>query len=109
MSDPLFLQQALSEYLLKPECSLREYLTEKKVANYRVQSDKSQIKKDENVNRSNSSKEKESCVLFNGSHGLDKYKAYNNMVVKECSKFLTKQKLCCGCYEEISSAHTARN
>ena len=26
-----------------------------------------------------------------------------------CSKFLTKQKLCYGCYEEISSAHTARN
>ena len=31
------------------------------------------------------------------------------MVVKERSKFLTKQKLCYGCYEEISSTHTARN
>ena len=31
------------------------------------------------------------------------------MVVKERSKFPTKQKLCYGCYEEISSTHTARN
>ena len=31
------------------------------------------------------------------------------MVVKERSTFLTKQKLCYGCYEEISSAYTARN
>ena len=31
------------------------------------------------------------------------------MVVKECRKFLTKQRLCYGCYEEISSPPTARN
>ena len=29
--------------------------------------------------------------------------------MKERSTFLTKQKLCYGCYEETSSAHTARN
>ena len=55
-----------------------------------MQSDKSQIKKDEYVDRSKSSKEKESCVLCNGSHDLGEYKAYNDMVVKERSKFLTK-------------------
>ena len=108
MSDLLFSWQALSEYLLKPERLLREDQRKKKVANYRVQSDESQIKKDENVDRSKSSKEKERCVLCNGSHNLDECKAYNNMVVKECSKFLTKQKLCYGCCEEISSTHTAR-
>ena len=32
-----------------------------------------------------------------------------HMVVKERRRFLTKQKLCYGCYEEISSTHTARN
>ena len=53
--------------------------------------------------------DKESCVLCNGNHNLDECKTYNDMVVKECSKFITKQKLCCGCYEEISSTHTARN
>ena len=74
-----------------------------------MQSGESQIKKDENVGRSKSAKETESCVLCNGSHDLDKCKAYNNMVVKEHNKFLTKQKLCYGCYEEISSTHTARN
>ena len=55
-----------------------------------MQSDESQIKKDENVDRSKSSKEKKSCVLCNGSHDLGESKAYNNMVVKERSKFLTK-------------------
>ena len=41
-----------------------------------VQFDESQIKKDENVDKSKSSKEKESCVLCNGSHDLDECKAY---------------------------------
>ena len=90
MSDPLFSRQSLSEYLSKPERSLREDRRKNKVANYRVQSDESQIKKDENVDRSKSSKEKKSCVLCNGSHDLGKSKVYNNMVVKERSKFLTK-------------------
>ena len=90
MSDPLFSQQALSEYLSKPEGSFREDRRKKKVADYWIQSDELQIKTDENVNRSKSSKEKESCVLCNGSHDLGEYKAYNDMVVKERSKFLTK-------------------
>ena len=67
MNDLLFSRQALSEYLSKPERSLREDRRKKKVANYRMQSDESQIKKDENVDRSKSSQEKESCVLCNGS------------------------------------------
>ena len=45
MSDPLFSRQSLSEYLSKPERSLREDRRKNKVANYRVQSDESQIKK----------------------------------------------------------------
>ena len=109
MSDSLFSRQALSEYLSKPECSLREDWRKKKVANYRVQSDESQIKKDENVDRLKSSKEKDSCILCSGRHNLDECKAYNNMMVKEGSKFLTKQKFCYGCYEKKSSTHTVRN
>ena len=76
---------------------MREDLRKKKLANFRVQSDESQIKTEENIDRSKSSKEKENRVLCNGSHDLDEYKAYNDMVVKERSKFLTKQKLCHGC------------
>ena len=45
MSDPLFSRQVLSKYLSKPERSLREDRRKKKVVNYRVQSDESQIKK----------------------------------------------------------------
>ena len=107
--DPLFSRQALSENLSKPELSLREDRRKKKVANYRVQSDELQFKKDENLDRSKSSKEKEICVLCNGSRDLDECKAYNETVVKERSKFLTKQNSCYGYYEEISSTYTARN
>ena len=71
MSDLLFSRQSLSEYLSKPESSLREDWRKKKVANYRVQSHESQIKKDGNVDKSKFSKEKVSCVLCNGSHELD--------------------------------------
>ena len=76
---------------------MREDRRKKKLANFRVQSDESQIKTEENIDRSKSSKEKENRVLCNGRHDLDEYKAYNDMVVKERSKFLTKQKLCYGC------------
>ena len=76
----------------------------KKVVSCRVQSDKS-----EEADKSKTGKDKGSCVLCNGNHNLDECKVYNDMVVKEHSKFLTQQKLCYGCYEEISSTHTARN
>ena len=84
---------------------MRKDQRKKKVANYRVQSDEPKIKKDKNVDRSKSSKEKEGCVLYKGSHDIDECKAYNDMM----AKFLTKHKLRYGCYEEISSTHTARN
>ena len=77
-SNSLFSRQVLSTYLSKLERSLREDRRKKKVANYRVQSDEeSQIKKNENVDQSKSSKEKESCVLCNSSHDLDECKPYN--------------------------------
>ena len=63
MSDPLFSQQALSEYLPKPERSLREDRRKKKVSNYRVQSDESQIKKDENVDKNLAKKIRNLCSL----------------------------------------------
>ena len=63
MSDPLFSPQALSEYLPKPERSLREDRRKKKVSNYRVQSDESQIKKDENVDKNLAKKIRKLCSL----------------------------------------------
>ena len=63
MSDPLFSPQALSEYLPKPERSLREDWRKKKVSNYRVQSDESQIKKDENVDKNLAKKIRKLCSL----------------------------------------------
>ena len=49
------------------------------------------------------------CKMCNGRHDLDECKAFNDMTVEERSKFLSKQKLCYGCYEVISPKYTARN
>ena len=98
----MFSRQALSEYL-RPEHPVKDSREKKKVASYRLQFDKS-----DKANKSKTGKDKGSCVLCKGNHDLDECKAYNDMVVKERSRFLTKQ-LCYGCYEEISSTHTARN
>ena len=39
------------------------------------------------------------CKMCNGQHDLDECKAFNDdMTVEDRSMFLTKQKLCCGCY-----------
>ena len=86
-SDPLFSRQVLSEYL-RPERPVKDDQKKKKVASYRVQSDKS-----EEADKSKTGKDKESCVLCNGNHDLDECKSYNDIVVKERSMFLTKKKL----------------
>ena len=46
------------------------------------------------------------CKMCNGWHDLDECKAFNDITVEERSKFLSKQKLCHGCYEVISPKHS---
>ena len=47
--------------------------------------------------------------MCDGQHDLDVCKAFNDITVEERSKFLSKPKLCYGCYEVTSPKHTARN
>ena len=46
--------------------------------------------------------------IFDGNHDLDDYQFYREITVDDRSSFLKKNKLCYGCYAEISSKHTAR-
>ena len=47
--------------------------------------------------------------MCNGQHDLDVCKAFNDITFEERSKFLSKPKLCYGCYEVTSPKHTAKN
>ena len=48
----------------------------------------------------NDKKKPPHCPLCNSSHDFDEYRNFNEMEVGR-SKFLSKEKLCYGCYEKI--------
>ena len=101
MNDPLFSRVALADYHTKLERPFRK----KRMKNYTVKA------KDENKKDVKGSSEDKSskCKICNGRDDLDECKTFNYMTVQEKSKFLSKHKLCYGCYEVISPKHTARN
>ena len=100
MSDPLFSQEALSELnSLKERPDRRN-----KVKGFLTVSGEKAAADDKN-----DKKKPSHCPLCNRSHDLDECRNFNEMEVEARSKFLSKQKLCYGCYEKISQSHTARN
>ena len=101
MNDPLFSREALADYRTKLEHPVRQ----KQVKNYTIKAEDENKKDVRGSSEDNSSK----CKMCNGRHDLDECKAFNDMTVEERSKFLSKQKLCYGCYEVISPKYTARN
>ena len=48
------------------------------------------------------------CHFCDGNHDLDDCQFYIELSVEDRSSFLKKNKLCYGCYREITSTHTAR-
>ena len=48
------------------------------------------------------------CQFCNGNHNLDGSQIYNELLVEDRSRFLKKNKICCECYREMTSTHTAR-
>ena len=48
------------------------------------------------------------CQFCNGNHNLDDSQIYNKLSVEDRSRFLKKNKICCECYREMTSTHTAR-
>ena len=103
MIDPLFSRETLREFSINPERHIRQRNTNSYVVN-------SEDGTDEKSERTSQGEKKlENCQLCNIHHDLDECKAINDMVVAERSKFLAKQKLCYGWYENISAKYTARN
>ena len=97
MSDPLFSQEALSELNTVKERPARRNKVKDLSGKKAAADDKNDKKKPPH------------CSLCNSSHDLDECRNFNEMEVEERSKFLSKQKLCDGCYEKISQLHTACN
>ena len=101
MNDPLFSREALADYQTKLEHPVRQ----RRMKNYTIRAEDENKKDVRGSSEDSSSK----CKMCNRQHDLDECKAFNDMAVEERSKFLSKQKLCYGCYEVISAKHTARN
>ena len=101
MNDPLFSREVLADYHTKLEHPVRQ----KWMKNYTIKEEDENKKDVRGSSEDNSSK----CKMCNGQLDLDECKAFNDMTVEERSKFLSKQKLCYGCYEVISPKYTARN
>ena len=100
MSNPLFSQEALLELNTVKERPARR----NKVKGFLTVSGEKAAADDKN-----DKKKPPHCPLCNSSHDLDECRNFNEMEVEGRSKFLSKQKLCNGCYEVISQSHTAHN
>ena len=99
MSDALFSREALSELNTVKERPARR----NKVKGFLTVSDEKTAADDKN------DKKPPHCPLCNSSHDLDECRNFNEMEVEGRSKFLSKQKLCYLCYQNILQSHTARN
>ena len=100
MSDALFSREALSELNTVKERPARR----NKVKGFLTVSDEKAAADDKN-----DKKKQPNCPLCNSSHDSDECRNFNEMEVEGRNKFLSKQKLCYGCYEKTSQSHTARN
>ena len=100
MSDPLFSREALSELNTVKERPARR----NKVKGFLTVSDEKAAADDKNYK-----KKQPHCPLCNSSYDSDECRNFNEMEVEGRNKFLSKQKLCYGCYEKTSQSHTARN
>ena len=99
MSDPLFSREALSGLNTVKERPARR----NKVKGFLTVSDEKTAADDKN------DKKPPHCPLCNSSHDLDECRNFNEMEVEGRSKFLSKQKLCYLCYQNILQSHTACN
>ena len=100
MSDPLFSQEAFSEFnTLKDRPTRRS-----KVKGFLTLPDGKAA-----VHDQNDKKQPPLCPLCNSSHDLDECRNFHKMEVEGRTKFLSQQKLCYWCYKKISKLYTAYN
>ena len=89
-----FLREALQEYAGQKEKARNA--KQKKLKNCYTKSEEKVTQNQSSVNP------RKKCVFCDGSHDLDDCQFYTEIPVEERSKFLKENKLCYGCYEEIS-------
>ena len=93
MSDPLFSWEALLDFN-----TVKERLARKsKVKGFLTVSD-GKVATGDRIDK----KQPPHCPLCNSSHDLDECRNFNEMEVEGRSKLLSEEKLCYGCYEDIS-------
>ena len=101
INDPLFSREPLHDYAGQEE----------KVGNAKHKKLKNCYSKPkEKVTQNQSSvNPRKKCVFCDGSHEWDNCQFYTQILAEDRSKFLRENKLCYGCFEEISTQHTARS
>ena len=103
MNDPLFSREALHEYIKHPEKST--HMKARKLKNCYTKADEKNEMAVEQTETVASTK----CKFCDGNHDLDDCQFYHEITVDDRSSFLKKNRLCYGCYAEISPKHTARS
>ena len=103
MNDPLFSREALHEYIKHPEKST--HMKARKLKNCYTKADEKNEMAVEQTETVTSTK----CKFCDGNHDLDDCQFYHEITVDDRSSFLKKNRLCYGCYAEISPKHTARS
>ena len=100
INDPLFSRETLHEYTKYPERST--HVKARKLKNCYTKADQKTVEQTVTVASIK-------CKLCDGNHDLDDCQFYREITVDDQSSFLKKNRLCHGCYTEISSKHTARS
>ena len=100
INDPLFSRETLHEYTNYPERST--HVKARKLKNYYTKADQKAVEQTVTVASIK-------CKFCDGNHDLDDCQFYREITVDDRSSFLKKNRLCYGCYAEISSKHTARS
>ena len=100
INDPLFSRETLHEYTNYPERST--HVKARKLKNYYTKADQKAVEQTVTVASIK-------CKFCDGNHDLDDCQFYREIIVDDQSSFLKKNRLCYGCYPEISSKHTARS
>ena len=101
MNNPLFSREAFHEYAGQKKNAGNS--KHKKLKNCYTKSEEKVTQNQSSVNS------RKKCIFCDGSHDLDDCQFYTEIPVEERSKFLKENKLCYGCYENISTQYTARS
>ena len=100
VSDPLFFEEAVEQYLDKRDLKVDK---RRRVRSYAIRSD------EESKNKPDKDTKKDKCVMCIACHDLDGCSILMSLTVEDRNKVLFKNELCYDCYRCISKDHSIRN